>query len=61
MTRHIEAEFFNHILADILNVPFAVLDATKIFPTGFIGNDAEILLDSIPRIQTNFLKQKILL
>lgn len=31
-------------LADILNVPFAVLDATKISPTGYMGNDAEVCL-----------------
>lgn len=31
-------------LADILNVPFAVLDATKISPTGYTGNDAEVCL-----------------
>lgn len=34
-------------LADILNVPFAVLDATKISPTGYTGNDAEICLQQL--------------
>ena len=34
-------------LADILNVPFAVLDATKISPTGYMGNDAEVCLQQL--------------
>ena len=34
-------------LADILNVPFAVLDSTKISPTGYMGNDAEVCLQQL--------------
>lgn len=36
-----------HAIADILKVPFAVLDATTISPTGFSGNDAEICLQKL--------------
>lgn len=34
-------------IANILKVPFAVLDATAISPTGFAGNDAEICLQKL--------------
>lgn len=34
-------------IANILNVPFAVLDATSISPTGFVGNSAEICLQKL--------------
>ena len=36
-----------HTIANILKVPFAVLDATSISPSGFSGNDAEICLQKL--------------
>ena len=38
---------FAGMLANMLKVPFAVLDATSISPTGFTGNDAEICLQKL--------------
>ena len=36
-----------HTIANILKVPFAVLDSTSISPSGFSGNDAEICLQKL--------------